>query len=490
LDKDQHIEDFIRKQLAQAEEANDGWTIPSDEIWQKAKEEINVSKKKRRFFWLFFLGISSLVFLIAYVRFFQQESSHSIFNEIKEIGEERALTTNGGIHPCLDQTPEATENNVSTSGVEHPDNLAKKAIKQAEVISGQPYQTAAQSMPKEGFPENHIQDKPVEPVARKNGVISTVVSKELIKEKAFTSGLLVGTITQNLVELSSAKKEEINYSKIALFETLEVLPFTQIRSITAKNQAPNLSLLSSEPKEHRGWKRELGGSYSRFFQNPFTDDEEQHRQNNKYLELLSESYRSTNIVLTSALGKRKSLTTGLYFLQQKIDVAYGLDSLIYDNQNPLIEKELSDLTAKVAAGTTGNDLELSFLPDAEVVNGDTLSLFGNLPIRLRAYQIPVLVNIHLGQRKRLEYLLTAGVSIDIVKLRVDELPIEVFKNNQLVSNDINFQPSEVMLLGASLYMGGGVKYHFSPQFNISASIKFEPAASEFSRYELGAHQRF
>lgn len=194
--------------------------------------------------------------------------------------------------------------------------------------------------------------------------------------------------------------------------------------------------------------------------------------------------------MTSVLGRKTSLTTGLYFLQQKIDVAYGLDSLVYNDQDRLIEKELGDLTSKAAGGATENGLELIFLPDAEVANGDTLSLFGNLPIRLRAYQIPFLLNIHLGQQKRFEYLATVGFSLNIVKVRVDELPVEVFKNNQLVSNDINFEATEVRLLGGGLYMGGGLKYYLIPHLNISASLRYEPLARDFSRFEIGLHHRF
>ncbi|MEL7147156.1 MAG: hypothetical protein AAFO69_12355, partial [Bacteroidota bacterium] len=466
LDKYQHIDEFIRKQLSQAEHADEVWNVPPDDVWLKAKAEINAPKKKRRFLWLFFIGLLGLILIGVSFSFLQQEQEGRGDANTQEANvsfqvPESPQSFNAKTDQKAGKKPVAKNRQASTANV--PESSAKDIS--TGVFSLQPEDTSYSEILQSD--NSSTQQKSLASVGMEIAE-KTTIQPVTIQERTTASDDLSSNNAQDEPKSAIESAEEITDDPTNVLTTLEVLPFTKIRSLIAKTEEPDISLLSSEPQDQNHWKIELGISYSRFFQNPFTDDEEQHRQNNKYLELLSDSYRSTNVVLTSALGRRTSLTTGLYFLQQKIDVAYGLDSLIYDDQNRLIEKEFGDLTAKIAAGTTENDLELIFLPGAEVVNGDTLSLFGNLPIRLRAYQIPLLVNIHLGQRKRLEYLVTAGVSVDIVKLSVDELPIEVYKNNQLVSNDISFQPREVMLLGASLYMGGGLKCHFSPGLNISA----------------------
>lgn len=448
MSDDKNIDDFIKNRLAATAEAADEWTIPPDELWERARLLINEPKKrKRRFLLWFFWGILLGGTLLS-AFYFVTPKRGSIIAQVVETTAEVALSHEAAtVEFCPEETSAKTI------------SIPPKTEKQLQAFNENPSKSNDDS--------RKIADTTT--TSRSSAITPVLLP---IKKEMLVPETPVRPAGTNLGPLPS-------------------LPFAELHAKQQEDILPLLNILDTATQKELNWNWELGLSYSRFPVNPFTDDQEQHRQNNKYLELLSSSYRSINLVATKTTQKNLSLTSGLYYTQQKIDVAFGLDTIVYRTDEKNVEKGINELITRAGASTLANEdaLSLILFPTANVTDGDTLNLFGSLPVQLDVYQFPLIFNLHFN-KNRFEYVASIGLSIDLLKIRIDELPVEVFKKNTLVSNDVNFQSYEVSLSRASFYLGGGLKYPISPAFNASFSIKLEPFAREFSRYEMGLHYRF
>lgn len=464
MSRDNKIDQFFKKHLGNTSESGDGWNIPSDDLWVVAQKKINqpIKKKKRRvLFW--FLGLGTLICTLLFLK----------INE-KIIINQSILQDN--VLEVLEQTESQLSLDTLLQKVENEEAIVNKAIvANVDFERETPPLLSRQSSKTIDLPHkakvngDNVQQK------RWPHELHSVLSNENNKELNVEDSINIGAL-----KFPAKTTHPLPTQAIA-----EVLFIPQMNDLFDINQYEVITEV-----EIPSWQWEIGISHARYPANPFTVIDAQDIENNKFINLLSSSYSNSNFVVTKKAKGRLSLSSGIYFTQQKIDVAFGFDSLIYESGNKAIEDGIKLLANNVTNNNSDeNELELRFFPSANILNGDSLELYGHLPIKLVAYQLPLIWNFHFG-RKRLEYLLNVGFSLDFIAITVDELPVEVFKEGVLVGNDINFKALKKIFLGARLYLGSGLKYHFSEHVNASVLFKLEPYSKEFSRYELGVHYKF
>ena len=146
-------------------------------------------------------------------------------------------------------------------------------------------------------------------------------------------------------------------------------------------------------------------------------------------------------------------------------------------------------TAVRVTSLNKSKLAVVFLPDVHVINGDTLQLTGQLPVKLQAFQIPLLVN-YTNRKGKIIYGGSIGVSMDILKIGIDQLPIKIYKDKMIVSKDIGFKPFYKTIIKPNIYLGLETKYFISKQINLGIAYKYEPLTPKFSRFEFGIYRRW
>lgn len=485
------IKEFFKKRLQEVSAAEDAWNIPSDDVWNKAKEHFPKKKDKRRPFFLLFFGLSALLIISILV--------FTIYQEKPSTGRQKnelAIVTQ------TDNTPGAPISKATDSEGFNPTATIEAKVPLAPnnhqtVINNDLNATAKPS-------SNPIQrSMPDIDDTKLEGAVGTVANEaetsidlEQYSHQSTNNTLDDRTISgQELGEIPDVRLEKV--VTIKLDETQEqgeklITKLPTISTMVTGAQLDELEgfdLLKMKPGRKR-YKWEVGLSHSPFIFLPNGEFEEE--TPDQQLLNIGIRYLNFNIPISRQLSSKWSLSSGVSFSKLDVNMNFTAGEIYnqVETKGNLQKRYQSNTSAgSLSINDASSDVSIEFTPDANLMNGDSLVFKGAVPIKLGLIQVPLLLNYHFGKRK-FEGLLHAGISIDYVNAAIKTTDLNVFKDGNLISEPIDFQPLQEAGLLGSIYFGAGTKYHINDQLNLGLSAKIDVTKLLLSRYELGVYYRF
>ncbi|MFK7807416.1 MAG: hypothetical protein AB8F74_06380 [Saprospiraceae bacterium] len=473
-----NIEKFFRKRLQGKAVEEEVWNVPSDDLWNTAKVHFPKKEKKRRPFFWFFLGggtavlLTSILFYVfslgtnnaaqvVHKEIIKNESPTYNFNSkdvaTRSIISEERITNNNLELP----KEELTKSNLSIAN--HSDLLNNASYIEPPKLSNKVNSIKNTSTSVSEFLLENLKTKPV------------IKANELIKSK------------NNKLEIKS-NELTIDNNNILVLSNFPTL------SLTLKEEEKDAAekMIIHPAKQWRNRPRwEIGISHSPFVINPkWVVEDGDLEEGEEYN--LGIKYRNINIPVMRRFDRRFSLSSGISLAQLKLDFNFSTEEEYIMSNSEADIRELireSSTTGTVTIDDESSDVSVVFRPDANLMNGDTITVKGFVPIDLRLIQIPVLFNYHFGKR-RWEGIIHAGAGLDYFHGTIKDVNIEVYKDEDLVSEPLNFESINDSEFGFSLYLGAGVKYHITNRFNLGFSTKLDFTELLLSRHEIGIYYGF
>lgn len=480
MKSDDNIEKFFEKRLGDFTEMEDGWNVPSDDIWNSAKVHFPKEKKKDRPFLYFLFGAGTMLLLslsVGYYFFTKNDLIENTitpitFNENKIDKQEEIDLSLNEVATFTNETNSEKEKEIIVSNIKSSTNSREKEVakNKTNFIKGSLQKTFDTKKKQTHFLTENTNQKAIE---TKHNLLNND-QNNINQNESLT--------LEKPLPIVIEKVEKITNNKVINLPSLISKLESEERPITNNSE---IIKLKSARKINR-W--EMGLSHSPLILLPvvradFKEDEDVN---------LDVKYRNLNGLISRRLNRRFSLTSGLMFSSLDVGLDFGVEG-IYEMDE--VDVDFKGILPNNSSGgsltidDTTSDLDIIFRPDANLMNGDSVFVKGKIPFEVKAIQLPFLVNYHFGKGK-FEGLIHAGGSLDYFDLRVRSLDFDVFKDDNLISESVNFEPEKYTGFGVSAYLGAGVKYHLNDHFNLGLSTKFNVTALIFSTYELGVYYGF
>lgn len=504
-----NLEKYFNKVLNEDSKlSEEDWSIPSDTLWESAKVHFPKKKKKNRFIFLLFgLGLFCLAGIGLYSFLIQNRNSEiAQYSTIKKLGNEPIQEDIKTSHPVTDANLEYRISSIVK------DILAKETkklpkIEQSTILYFE--KLDASELP--GYLPADSQKPDVSFITKKDRINVIRQEEQVLKaakntnknEPIPTDFKLINKINtknesntqkklekeQLIIPVSLVKQKRA--TKIEVLNSLKkpiALLAIRERPIDFKDTLQNLSFPVTPPLKQ--W--EVGLSYA-----PFIIIQESILNNG--LESSAEEstvgvkHQNINFSVRRFLHKRFSVSSGLYLSKGGFDIAFS-DMDIYEKSNPTSLKyslNESDARNELKLSDLGLSIDGSFeyLADANLKQGDVLTVKGGIPIKLKFVQMPLLFNAHFGKRK-FKGLVHAGISLDYQYVKVNDITLETFKGTELISKPVVIEPLNEHFLKLRWQAGFGVRYAIKDYLQLGTGIAINISDPILSRYDFGVYYGF
>jgi len=287
------------------------------------------------------------------------------------------------------------------------------------------------------------------------------------------------------ITIDGAEQLETSIIPVQLINLLPSLPVASL-SVSMANPTSKPSKIipvtQPDPDQYR-WA--TGISTFRLFSDPFVFTE----LNNP--NQVRSSYHNFNFWLTRSLGKKWSINSGFRNVKFDIDVSIAFEDS-FDAREPgeSISRSFQEEADVLTIGNSSRSVELMFLDDAGLQDGDFLRLEAELPIDLTIYSLPILFTYQLNT-PRINYFLRGGLTFDLYNIEADRLDVAVFnQDNRIVNEPLIFEAIDDYEFGGAILFGTGVQYNLSNRFYAEAGVMVDLFDPAFSTIDIGLHYRF
>lgn len=485
-----HINKFFVQRLGDESPADEGWNMPSDDIWNKAKVHFPKEKKKRRPF-LFWFGAGVIaVGLMGLLYFTTINGSNLAATKTKSIQNNNTI-----VNTSPQENLSVLKNETSTNSVDEYNVLSPKKNKT------KPSNTESKRTKTPVNKNEFIATKRTEyktPITQNESITNlsnsstspiTPTEETSIKTPATNSSLDVNSVPTPIKTLEQ---------RILLDELPILAVQNAIDPIIELDDSDELGLEKTDPirTKRQIQKWEVGLTHAGFML-PFNHVTLKDTAENQKVTFDAKNI-NFNIPITRRLNRRWSITSGYSYTNLDLDMK--LEQTIEFNQNATednIETLVDDIINKgvIEGNIELNDekrsAEVKFIDNVELMDGDILTLNALIPLRLKLHQIPLLVNYHLGKRNRkFEWTVHAGVALEYFDVKIPFVNLDVQKNNSIITEPPEFEAISTKEFTYGIFAGAGTKYHFTDHFNIGLNTKIDLTGLPFARYELGLFYGF
>lgn len=491
------LEKYFKSVLKDKELSEEEWAIPSEDLWESAKVHFPKKKKKKErllFFWWGF-GIACLLVVgsLAVVMLFQKANlpkeqlvtnnhfekevspaNRNADKAIKEINlEKTAASIDKNVDKAiketnLEKTASSINNEVATktTNKEEVINIPIKKLANKPSIKGQKQlnknnPTALESIGVEHVKEDNESKIPPQNIETK----PTNIAKPLNKQTAIKTVPVINKLVTPIAFLDIAK-----------------------RPIELKNPLPILTTPVQPVRKE--W--EVGLSYS-----PFILIQESILNNgaeSNFEDLtIGVQHQNINASIRRFIHPRFSVSSGLYLSKGSIDLAF-CDTGIYGESTPISFRSFlgeSDTFNEIKLTDSGIDLDASieYLADANLNAGDELRIKGEIPFKIKFVQVPILFNAHFGKRK-FKGQVHAGFSLDYQQVKANDIKLEVFKANELISKPIRDDSLNEQTVHLRWQAGFGWRYAVKDFLEVGSAVHINISEPILSRYDFGVYYGF
>lgn len=490
------LDEFFNKHLTDYTEAEDGWNIPKDDLWDKARQHFPEEKKKKRgLIWWFFglgilLGFASAYFLFAPNQSWNQVNQQMTNADIKTKEEVKKKSNDTNII-----SKEKTEN-ITAIGSEVVNDQSKSnsntEIKERVDIM----QAAAQLQSKEKNQIKQDSELTIKTIPFQNKTTDRIIDKAILPLTANENNALTESIVEENQVVEEDQVVEANDKKLKEAISPLLLSPSLISKLSLQNfnQAPGLSnsMALSTPIDvaykQRRPKKEFGVGRTLFLVSllEYVNLEDDPRDD------INIDISASNINLNTRywFKPRWSIQSGIHLskLELKLDLS---DFIIIeeDNLEELSDITFNDLVSQNGISARSNwETDLDF-EDLGIEVGDEVNFMGKIDQSLRAIQIPVFVNFHWYKRK-LEYFMGAGPTLEHIWNNQSAEDVRMISNEKEYM--VNFKESDLnaKYFDYSLYVNGGMKYKITNNINLEMAIKISILEPIFSGLDIGINYRW
>lgn len=481
------LDTHVKKTVDKITTYSGEWSEADKAFWSEMQPKVDAiyRKKRRRYAFIIFFG---LVLIGATSLYFLQDN---------KIEEDQLLTEKNTIKEPTHNNSFSANNKIALNEIVELNEPENKLPITKPTISNPPINT-----PQKTSSLANVDIKPSNiSSVNKNNIIPRKGTNNRYSEPKSTS--ILGKNQSNIQEIPSEidANSGIFPERIQIQETStnNSILYTKINAVNLKSP---LIIMDHEPELIKvdlpvlneiifpklSPKWEFGLGHSRFLINPFLNIPNTTPNESLTIALADKQYTSLDIIANRNFGKRLSFTTGLKFINQFVQLEYTVDDLPYTNdgmnvQNAfrsIIERNITPLTNNML----DNQLFIKLLPGKTLNEGDLINGIGIGDINLRIYEIPFQVNLH--QRiGAFELVGFTGLSINWIQARIPRFDVELFVENDLISNDINFSPLSDQIVIPNIILGGGFRYHLNHRYRLHSFYNHNPLNSDFARIQFG-----
>ena len=489
-EENKNIDKFFADRLAKDHLGAEEWNIPSDDIWMAAKAKFEKKKKpKRKFiFWLF----GSVLVTGAIILFTLNNHHSNTQNTIttnEQIGSKKETpnTLNQNNQPQI--TSQKAQNKTIASSVDIQGSQKVESTLDDQYLnkkkSSSPKSSQVTSVTNEKrIGQNSIPPHISQPTIEVHSSLPSQENSIKTNQKPQTA------INDNKWSARSDLNDEqkISPSSSAMLLSIEklILPITKIESEYKSNKITN-TLKILPPIIVAKPRYEVGVSHGEFafsallglLEVVINDDETR---------LLNFDYSINNLNLSGRkwIGKNLSYTYGTNLSMLAIRSDFEIKDTLDDELNKFIRKSYTTATTR---NISNHNAKIELIDGVQLVNGDILDLKGNIALRLIAVQLPLMANYHIYKRK-MEYLLGGGVTLDLMHLIQEDVNLSIFKEGQLINKPFMQDQGSEFIIDYSIYTNVGMRYHFSKKWNAGLSLNISILEPIFSYGELGIYYRW
>ncbi len=469
-----HIENFFRSRLADVKPAPDAWNIPSENLWNTAKNQFP-KEKNRKIRGIWFLGILLAIALAGGMW-------------ITGVNEEPPKYSGNAEFHVTSRKQKKTAELVVKHNIPSPGHLLNDNKIPFEGIKPMANTSSTSEVQ---IPTTHKIDSyarsprmPDKNLAIKKNSLVQVPSWT---DRNANEGTLSNHWPENEIVTNKILPVEVNIEP-HVGKHFNSLPLPAL-SISSTRAPVELSI-QSEIKNNRSYIRkwEIGLSHAPFvfgIKGLFEDEEFEGDHTSE----ISHRFYNVNMSVARRIHPKWSISTGLSYSQLLIDYAF---TEVETYRNTFAKRSLQsivgngNINGSIALDETSENVLVEFLDDVDLTRGDRLVVKGLVPINIHLVQVPVILNYHLA-KKRWEWLFQAGLTIDYVHSAIDQLDISLFKENQLVTKPAKFSPIQESQMGITPYLGAGIRHHITRRFNFGINSRIGPASLGF---DVGLYYRF
>lgn len=484
------MDDFFKKRLEEYTPAEDGWNVPSEELWDKAKPSFPKREKKPFFMWF------SLAFLLIGIA-----ASTWWFAGNEQHKETQALISNTSINLAEQSNEQETTKQEQST---------KQALTQP-IVSKEP-KTPARKTTLDKTNKKTI-SKPVQSSKTKTNSGLTTASRPKIKSplaktKAVESNpVQTKQITSNINQIGFPKVSEANtpptskhqpsitsqsqHAAIGL-ATQQLFEIALLEPAALNNLIHNRAALrlaqEASPTMHVSpiiKPFEYGIAYSTYVgfkpydeMNPTIIDgiSSINAKNNKQYGL----HVKTNRLYDNGLG----FNSGLMYTVQNMDVDLGLAFEYQDG---------SSSTLRSSSSVNSDSLIIKFYDDADLKTGDLIEGSGTIRFAVSSVRLPIGLNYRL-RLKQFEWYAGVGLTLGVQLIRLSEPNIYVYNQGvEVGAFDPEADQSFTFPLPEfAVYAGTGFKYHLNNQTNIGISLNLDKRLvlpRQYLRADFGVYKR-
>lgn len=507
------MDDFFKKRLNDFSEAEDGWNIPSEDLWEQAKKEFpkKESRSKRFIPWFLSFGLLALLVASFFILQNQNVSSSKIENLTQTQFTENNITKSNlanSISAKQEPAVKLESGNVSknqstpdkTKDSDANTTIDKKKIKESTISSGS-------SSIKKDIQKNQKKSKPIAAKKIESSSLLNGLSNQIVShlEKQVVGPILNKSINVESVsdiptttpsnKLSSSPKSNISTESKRLLVAADMSPINKLP--TRSNSLVSQHLMASATSQyltsskHFSWAKNIKKGYFEYgialsaydAVQPF--EEVDNVLINELDDYNAESSQfGFNIHTNRIYQNGFSLSSGLMYSFQNLGVNVNIiDS--YDGSDEYILRSETQLNQ--------NQLPIQFYPNADLEAGDQLDIQGFFDMSINTVRLPIGVNYHINLN-RFEAFVGVGLSVGLDMVRLSNASAFAYNDQKIVGKESSEIEGQVLIPipQATAYAGAGLKYHINASYNIGCAVFVDKRAllpKEFVRSEIGIFKR-
>ena len=503
MSQEDNIKNFFQSRLKESSPEEAGWNIPSDDIWESAKVHFPKEDKSRRPYLLLLSGLVGLI-LIGILAYSQLSSNQEL------ILSESDITTE-----TTDDKKTANQKNISNQTIEqesYTTNINKDINTSRE-------QKSKSTLASTNNISNQINNKPIinksavsqtldseiqtETTKKGNTVFATTINEKTI---SFLSDESLSNKTESANDIAEVTNNKSKDSAISKANTLAADSANNIADGPNNIDLVQLNIISALPielltydmakdlsanhiitpiKSDKKW--EIGLTTSPLIlplERLIKEDAADEGINDVDLK-----YIGLNIPITRIINPKWSITSGFYYKKGSLRVSFEEEETLDIGDNISMMFNDNSSVASISLQDQTEEITVNLKPDAQIIDGEVLSVKGNGLVDFNVFQVPLLGNYHI-RKNRFEYIFSLGASIDFARIAINEFDITLAQQNRIITEPIKYTPLSVDLIEYSLYAGVGTKFHLNESINLSYGIKSDLTAVFLTTHEIGLHYRF
>lgn len=499
------IDDFFKKRLDVDASQNEGWNMPSDDLWNAALPHFPKEEKKRKSFFWFWLSVGllfsvSMTYLIVNNNEAVSDNQPQIANTKETYHEDilkdsKTIEIEEGIkQESEDQIlvqKELVEKPISEPIAESNSNMDVRKSSLLLEDSNQSQNSKGRITRSKSINDNNDQDVILR--STPNNILSSAIasnselgvqdSKNKVVEFALESTDSkiedVNVVVKTELGVAQQAREEVSIGNL---RDLDLVAESNRSSIVVNNV--NSGFI--QPKLEVRPMKEIGVSSQLFFLNLLEgvnlDDSEDGTV------VFDGRFRNLNFKYAKWIGRKWSISTGINFA----DLALNLDidtDIVYDEVE--FGQDINSQYGEVInSDNIGNAATpVMFKSGVELVNGDVVRLRGNVDLGLRVIQVPIILNYH-WYNKRFEFYTGLGFALESAWAREENANFNIFENDILITEPSSPSDFYEQYFSYSYYVKLGTKFNFNKQINFDTALNILANDIIFSSVEFGLHYRW